>query len=206
MTSLRTAVEAIKRGGVVIYPTETLYGLGGSAFLPEAAARVCRLKGRPEGKALPLVVGSREQVGLVTELEDPDFARLADLFWPGPLSIIVPARRDLAPQVKDAGGLTSLRWTAHATAAALCLESGAPLIATSANLSGRQAAARPEDLDPALLAEVDAAVLERPWPAGGAASTVVRLQGCGRLDILRIGAVPEQALEQAGFRLRGQGG
>lgn len=206
MTSLQTAVEAIRRGGVVIYPTETLYGLGANALLPEAAARVCRLKGRPEDKPLPLVVGSREQAGLVTELEDPDFTRLADLFWPGPLSIIVPARRGLAPQVKDAAGFSSLRWTAHATAAALCLGSGAPLIATSANLSGRPAAARPEELDPALLAEVDAAVLERPWPAGGLASTVVRLLGRGRLEILRSGAVPAQALLEAGFRLHGQNG
>ncbi|MEG6552425.1 Sua5/YciO/YrdC/YwlC family protein, partial [Desulfocurvibacter africanus] len=86
-----------------------------------------------------------------------------------------------------------------------CLESGAPLIATSANLSGRPAAARPEDLDPALLAEVDAAVLEHPWPSGGAASTVVCLLGCCRLEVLRIGAVPARVLEQAGFRLRGPG-
>ncbi len=206
MTSLQAAVEAIRRGGVVIYPTETLYGLGANALQPEAAARVCRLKGRPESKPLPLVVGSREQVGLVTDLEDADFIRLADIFWPGPLSIIVPARPELAPQVQDAAGFSSLRWTAHATAATLCLESGAPLIATSANLSGRPAAARPEELDPVLLAEVDAAVLDRPWPAGGPASTVVRLLGAGRLEILRDGAVPAQALTDAGFRLPVQGG
>lgn len=204
--AIAAAVEAIRSGGVVVYPTETLYGLGASALLPEAAARVRRIKGRSESKPLPLVVGSREQVDLVTEMDEPDFARLADLFWPGPLSLIVPARPELAPQVKDAAGLTSLRWTAHPIAAALCIESGVPLVATSANLSGRPPAAKPAELDPALLASVDAAVLEQPWPSGGLASTVVRLLGSGELEILRMGAVPAQVLEQAGFRLRRIGG
>lgn len=201
ISSLDAAVKAIRAGGVVVYPTETLYGLGANALLPEAAGRVCRIKGRPESKPLPLVVGSREQVSLVTELEDPDFARLTESFWPGPLSIVVPARPELAPQVKDARGLTSLRWTAHPVAAALCLEAEVPLVATSANLSGRPSAAKPEELDPMLIAAVDAAVLGMPWPKGGPASTVVRLLGFGKLKVLRAGAVSPQALEQAGFKI-----
>jgi len=202
----RAAVAAIRRGGGGIYPTETLYGLGASALQPQAAQRVSRIKNRPESKPLPLVVGSREQVRLVTDLEDPDFSRLSELFWPGPLSVVVPARPGLAPLAMDSAGLTSLRWTAHPLAAALCLESETPLIATSANRSGQPPASKPDKLDPLLMAAVDAAVLGRPWPAGGPASTVVRLLGAGWLTVLRLGVVPLQALEQAGFRLADQDG
>lgn len=191
--------ETILQGGVVVYPTETLYALGCSAFDADAARRVARIKNRSEAKPLPLVVGHRSQLALVTPEAGPDILRLADLFWPGPLSLLVTASPELAPLVKDHRGLVSVRVTPHPVAASLCLKAGVPLVATSANISGQPPAHLALALSPALTDRVDGAWLKGPEPAGVAPSTVARPLGARRLEILRSGAVGPEALERSGF-------
>ncbi len=202
------AVDLVRAGGCLIYPTETLYALGGDGRSAQAAARVQELKARPGDKPLPLILGDLAMLPLVTAAAGDGLLRLARAFWPGPLSVLVPALPGLPAAVQDPRGLTSVRVTPHPLAARLSREAGCPLIATSANVSGQPAASRPGDLAPALVRAVDLVLDQEPWPAGGAPSTVVELReqgGAARLAVLRRGAVPAAALEAAGFVLEGVG-
>lgn len=206
--SLARAADLVRAGGCLIYPTETLYALGGDGRSAAVAARVRELKARPGDKPLPLVLGDLAMLPLVTEQAGEGLLRLARAFWPGPLSVLVPALESLPGAVKDGRERTSVRVTPHPLAARLSREAGCPLIATSANLSGRPPAGRPRDLDPALVRAVDLVLDQEPWPAGGDPSTVVELReegGVPRLAVLRRGATAEAALAAAGFRLEGLG-
>lgn len=205
VTDAAGAADMIRLGGVCIYPTETFFALGAAASDPAGLARVAGIKGRPEGKPLPLLAAGMDQVRAVLR---PDFEvtaayadleRLAGLFWPGPLSLVVPTRDELSPLVKDALGRTSIRVTPHPVAAGLCAGVGQPLSATSANISGYPPAASLRELDPTVCALADAVVVGGPDPAGGPASTVAVPEGGGRLVVIRAGAVAIRALEAAGF-------
>lgn len=198
---VEAAAARIRAGGVVLYPTETLYALGCAADNAEACARLAALKGRPEAKPFPLIVADLTALHeLLTPLPptlETDLAILARRFWPGPLSVLLPTRPGLPALVRDELGLSSVRLSPHPLAKELCRRSGSALVATSANVSGQPPTADPRLLDPALLVGVAGAVLAKPWPAGGLPSTLVRLLGGGRLAILRAGAVPAPALADA---------
>ncbi|HEY6005102.1 MAG TPA: Sua5/YciO/YrdC/YwlC family protein, partial [Anaeromyxobacter sp.] len=105
---MRSVAEVLRRGGVVAYPTETFYGLGALARDAAAVGRLIALKGRQEGKPLPLVAGSRAQVDEVAELEGAA-ARLADAFWPGPLTLVLPARAGLPREIAAGTGTVGVR-------------------------------------------------------------------------------------------------
>lgn len=194
--NLDEAALALAHGGVVLYPTETLYALGCAAHRAEACERIATLKGRPEAKPFPLVLADLEGLSSIAEELPPDLLLLAERFWPGPLSVLVRTRDHLPRQVRDAEGFTSVRLTPHPIARELCRRAGPALVATSANRSGQDPASDPRLLDPGLIKGVDAALLAQPWPAGGAPSTLVRLPGGGRATILRAGAVSAEALAQ----------
>lgn len=197
--SMLDVVEAILSGGVVVYPTETLYAIGCDATNPAASRRIAEIKARPSNKPLPILVGSMSMLEKAALNVSDEVVRLAEMFWPGPLSVLIESQEHLAPEVRDEQGFTSMRWTPHPLATRLCRELGAPLVATSANISGRPAVARPDDLDPELLDLVDESMLERPWPGGGDPSTLVRPLGGGRLAVLRLGAISMQDLQEKGF-------
>ncbi|PTN34119.1 L-threonylcarbamoyladenylate synthase [Desulfonatronum sp. SC1] len=218
---LALAVEAITRGALVVYPTETLYALGADIRSPDAVLRVFRAKGRPQGKPLPVLIGAPDQLAMVTDHRDHLLDRLAQDFWPGPLSILVPARTGLSPLLQDQHGFIAVRWSSHPTAQTLAVQSSTPLTATSANTSGRPAASRPEHLDPeltkTLISEAPSSLSpssdeaanhnksmilrQPPYPAGGAPSTVVRILPDGRLKIFRLGAIGFEQLQQAGWKV-----
>jgi L-threonylcarbamoyladenylate synthase len=197
---LDAAAKLVRDGGVLVFPTETLYALGCAADDATACARVAALKGRPETKPFPLIVADLDGLqAIATDFAaglPPDLLRLAESFWPGPLSVLVHTRDDLPGFVRDAAGYSSVRVTPHVLARELCLRTGRALVATSANKSGRPATADPTQLDLELVAASDGALLLPPWPAGGAPSTLVCLLGGGRLSVLRSGAVPVEALAQ----------
>ncbi|MDY7000278.1 MAG: L-threonylcarbamoyladenylate synthase [Thermodesulfobacteriota bacterium] len=199
--SLKNGLSVIAGLGCLIYPTETYFALGAGAFHAKAASRVFRLKAREKAKPLPLILGSLDQLSLVTSMRSPELSLLAEKFWPGPLSVLVPAVASLPREVQDARGLTSVRVTPHPTAAKLCLDARLPLIATSANKSGHPPAVRPEDLDPELCRSVDFVLDEPPHPGGGPASTVVGMEPGMRLVMYRQGPVSETALREAGFEI-----
>ncbi len=215
--SLEEAARRLAAGGIVIFPTETLYAIGCRADKPDACARLCALKGRPAGSPLPLLAADAAQAARAVRLEAAPLPLLRR-FWPGPLSLLLPALPELAPQVRNAAGLAALRVTPHPLAARLAALAGGALTASSANFSGGTPAARARDLDAALLAALAAPEAAAHGPAGGLlvarapeeeprgglpSTLALPLSGSGgpRLRLLRQGAVSAQALMAAGFRL-----
>lgn len=184
---MRAAAEVLRRGGIVAYPTETSYGLGALARDAAAVGRLAAAKGRTDGKPLPLLAGDRRQVDEVAEL-DAAAARLADAFWPGPLTLVLPARPGLPAEITAGTGTVGVRVSSSEVARALALAAGGALVSTSANPAGGAPALRPEDLDPELRARLDAVLDAGPAP-GGLPSTVVALDR-GSARLVREGAVP----------------
>src|SRR6202050_2134545 len=130
------AASFIRRGRVIGIPTDTFYGLSADPFNLAAIERVFQVKGRPETRALPILVNSVEQaVSLAREVPDA-FLTLASKFWPGALTIVVEATHRLPLKVTGNSGRVALRWADSRIAAALIEASGGPVTGTSANLSG----------------------------------------------------------------------
>jgi len=221
---LSRAVHLLRAGGVVIFPTETLYGLGCIATNADAVARVYQLKRRPVHKPLPLLAADTAQVSAVADLEGMPPGLYA--FWPGPLTVLLPGRQSLPSVLKDAHGRVAVRVTSHPLAAALALQAGGTLTASSANRSGLPAVRRAGELDPSLLsalaaccdgimanlvqhdtgaAELTIPILtDGPQPAGGLPSTIVEPlhDAAGRrVRVLRDGAISAAQLTAAGFVL-----
>ncbi len=204
---LEHAAGLLAAGGCAVYPTETFYALGAMVGSHAALSRINAIKGRPQSKPLPLIIGHVDQLAGVVGSAVSTWAgyatavKLMERFWPGPLSIIFPARPGLAPQVQDAQGRVCVRLTSHPQARALCLLCHSPLAATSANLSGGQPVSALSDLDTVVRLAVDLVVEGHPSPPGGLPSTLVLPHEDGGVAILRQGALPRSALEGAGFRL-----
>ena len=181
----------LRGGGVVAYPTETFYGLGALARDAAAIERLARAKGRPEGKPLPLVAADVAMVEEVAELAGLA-RRLADRFWPGPLTLVLPARSGLPDAITGGTGTVGIRVPGSDIARALCRAAGGPIVSTSANPSGGPPPSEAGALDAALAARLDGILDAGPSP-GGLPSTVVSAVG-GRLELLRDGAIPFAAI------------
>ncbi len=172
-------LDAIARhllgGGVALIPTETFYGLAADPYQPRAVERIFEYKLREEGKALPLIAADVEQVDrLAPGWRAIEAAlRLSERFWPGPLSLILPASTDLSPGVAAADRSVAVRVTSNLPAAALARRCGSALIATSANRSGLppHTSARQAWLE--LGASAELWVLDAGPTPGGAPSTLV---------------------------------
>ncbi len=180
------AAAALRRGEVIAYPTETFYGLGALAADGAAVERLLRAKSRPDGKPLPLLGADLAQLEAVARFS-PLALRLAAAFWPGPLTLVLPARPGLHPALTGGGGTVGLRVTSGEVAAALARAAGGALVATSANPAGQPPPTTAAGLDPALRARLDL-VLDAGATPGGSPSTVVAVEE-GRLVLLRAGAV-----------------
>jgi L-threonylcarbamoyladenylate synthase len=192
---VRDAADVLRRGGLVAYPTETFYGLGALARDAAAVDRLARVKGRPDGKPLPLLAADRAQVEEVAVLGD-DAVRLADMFWPGPLTLVLPARPGLSAVITAGTGTVGIRVPGSETARALARAAGGAIVSTSANASGEPPPSSPDELAPALAARLDA-VLDGGRTPGGSPSTVVAVAGGGALQLVRDGAVPFGAVQAA---------
>jgi L-threonylcarbamoyladenylate synthase len=181
--ALDAAAAAIRDGDLVVYPTETVYGLGADALDAAAVERVFEAKHRPRDNPVSLAVPSLDAAADVVRLGERERA-FADAFLPGPVTLVCE-RHDVVPDVLTAGGdRVGVRVPDHETALAL-LDRVAPVTATSANVSGRDSVRRPADLDPEVRDAV-AAVLDAGETPGGVGSTVVDV---ARGQIHREGAV-----------------
>jgi L-threonylcarbamoyladenylate synthase len=125
----------LRAGGVIGFPTDTAYGLGADPFNEQAVRRIFEIKGRPEGKPILLLVDSVEMAAGVCNLSEKA-RRLADRFWPGPLTMILPAREHVPSIVTAGTGNVGVRWPAADFALRVVSSLGQPITATSANRSG----------------------------------------------------------------------
>ena len=181
------AAEAIRAGGVVVFPTDTLYGLAADPRSARAVESVFRLKGRPAAEPLPLVAADVDQVERQAAVMSPLARRLAAAFWPGPLTLVLTASPALAPEVTAGTGTVAVRVPAHAVARQLAALAGCPLTATSANRSGDP----PADTAEAAAAGLEAGlsgILDAGRTPGGAPSTIVDARGDGP-RLVRAGAI-----------------
>lgn len=202
--SFEEAVAALQAQGSIIYPTETFFALGGSALNAQVVAGVYSAKGRDKHLPLPVIIGDLSQLGMVTDELGPDIESIISKFWPGPLTIILPAQSKLPPLLTAGSGRVAVRLSSHFEACSLAQSAGFPLISSSANLSGQAPVTRVADLNPALLKAVGGRVFAGgEAPQGGTPSTIIEMvsvPGGGKmLHILREGAIPAARFIQLGF-------
>lgn len=212
MFSFDEAVACVRAGGLVVYPTETFFGVGCKACDFDAVARVYQAKRRDVHLPLPVIVAGEEHLRAVARSE-PALEALIQSFWPGPLTVLLPALGHVPPLLTGGTGRIALRVSSHPVAHALSEAVGEALVSSSANISGRPAVTRVEQLDPELLQRVDGILAQGPVPAGGAPSTLVEwvqsssatgaIKPVGCLRLLRLGAVSVQDLEHAGYTVLG---
>ena len=191
---LAYAVEVIKRGGLVAVPTETVYGLAGNGLDADAVAKIYEVKGRPAIKPLSLLVPDLAVAATVCDGIPDRAKKLAEAFWPGPLTIVLP-RRDNVPEIVTAGGDTiGVRCPDHAKTLEFLRLAGVPAAAPSANISDMPSPKSAEDVLAYFDGKIDC-VIDGGVCTLGVESTIVLLTGDNYI-ILRQGALPEEDIRR----------
>jgi L-threonylcarbamoyladenylate synthase len=152
-TSAARAAKVLAQGGTTVYPTETVYGIGASVYLPEAVERVFEIKGRPRNMPLSVAVASFDMMGRVARIGEEDLSILRKLL-PGPVTVLVEKSAYLPDNVTAGSDRVGIRFPDHPVALELIGLAG-PITSTSANLSGRPPPASLEELDPNIAEAVD---------------------------------------------------
>jgi L-threonylcarbamoyladenylate synthase len=191
--AVQHAAEIIKRGGIVAFPTETVYGLGADAFAPLAVARIFEVKKRPHFDPLIVHVPNPDDLArLVTDIPGPA-RKLMARFWPGPLTVVLP-KRDEVPDIVTAGLPTvAVRMPDHPIALRFIELSGSPIAAPSANLFGYVSPTTAEHVREQLDDQVDLILDGGPCPVG-VESTILSFSD-ERPRLLRPGGVPLEEIE-----------
>ena len=188
------AAAVIRRGGLVVFPTETVYGLGASAFNLVACTRIFTAKGRPSDNPLIVHIASWEQLDEVASEVYAEARKLAQAFWPGPLSLVLPKNSNV-PDIVTAGLPTvAVRWPSNPDAQKLLLEAGVPIAAPSANVSGAPSPTNFEMAKSAMLGRVEA-ILQGDDAEIGLESTIVAFPG-GIPKVLRPGSVTVEQIAE----------
>lgn len=197
---LTRAAGIVVRGGVIAYPTETIYGLGADATNEQAINRIYDIKGRDFNNPVSVIIGeARDLYPLVREIS-ASAQKLMDAFWPGPLTIIFEAADGVSPLLTAGTGKIGIRLSGHHGARQIALKAGKPLTATSANLAGA-----PECVDAkAVLDQIGDkidAVVDLGKTAGAPASTIIDVTGL-KAVILRAGGITrEKIIRKTGLNL-----
>ncbi len=194
---VRRAVEQLRVGRLVAVATESYFALMGDALDPNTLNQLFTLKGRDAFKGVALMVGHPDTWRSLVSSTGPVAERLAERFWPGPLTIVSPARSGLDPRIV-VDGCVGVRIAGPSPAAAVVEAFGGPVTATSANLAGEPPCRSAVQVSNAFPVAVESGELLGLGPdaPGGAPSTLVRIDGNG-FAILRSGAVTLDALSQA---------
>jgi L-threonylcarbamoyladenylate synthase len=199
LSSLQKQVEQgiaiLKEGGIVAFPTDTVYGLGAAINLPQAVARVYEVKGREKNTPLPLLLADKSQIEEVAEAVPPIARLLAEKFLPGGLTMVLFKSKSVPDIVTGGGKTVAIRIPAHPVPIALARGVGTPIIGTSANLSGQPSALTAEEVYAQLASRVDLIIDGGRCP-GGRESTIVDLTGKTPL-VLREGAISRKELKSA---------
>ena len=194
MFRLEDGIAALQAGELVVYPTETFYAIGADAFSSIALRRLFEVKGREPGRPVGLIAADAAMAFSVAREITLDARRLADAFWPGPLTLVLPARKDIADELKGPDGV-GMRVSPNPIARALSARIGRPITATSANLSGEAPASTLENARATLGEEVKV-YLEGGNLTASAPSTVVAINGSG-WKMVRVGAISENQIAAA---------
>ncbi len=191
---IEQGVAVLRRGGLVAYPTDTVYGLGAGIDLPEAVARVYAAKSRPRDMALPVLVAGVADIERLAAYISPAARCLIESFMPGALTIVVPAASSVPAYLTAGLGTIALRIPGHPVPLALIRGLGSPIIGTSANLSGRPSPLTAGEVRAQLGDRVDLVIDGGRCP--GIESTIVDVTG-EVPAVLRPGAVSRQDIERA---------
>lgn len=196
--ALYDAVEKLKNGGIIAFPTETYYGLGAKFDIEESLKKIYAMKNRPEEKALPLIIGEKGLLSdLVTKINSMANL-LMDAYWPGPLTLIFPAKENLSEYITAGTHKVAVRIPGESFALALAEASGFPITATSANLSGLPPAMDADTILKYFGDEIDLIIDGGPAP-GGLPSTIVDVTG-DNMIVLREGAIRKEFLTSISVR------
>ena len=185
------AAQCLKSGGIVAIPTDTVYGLGADPFNASAVQRLYTLKGRPDGKPIPLVLSSVDDVHRVAQNLSDYFFHLTDRFWPGGLTIIVEAK-DLLPVLTAGGNTVGVRIPDNPLLLKILQAFGGPAAITSANLSGEPPATSAQEIGEELASRIDIIVDGGKTP-GPVPSTVYDISVSPPL-VRRHGVISEETL------------
>jgi L-threonylcarbamoyladenylate synthase len=186
-------VSLLQDGGVIAFPTDTAYGLGADPFNDTAIDRIFQIKGRPDTKPILLVVSSVQMAESVAE-PDGVFYDLAKHFWPGPLTMILPAAKSVPSKLTAGTQTIGVRWPVARFASKLVRDFGAPITATSANRSGLPAPITAEEVRAQLDESVDALIDGGELPSRSG-STVLDLTS-GMPVLLREGPISFESLQR----------
>jgi L-threonylcarbamoyladenylate synthase len=188
------AIEHVARGGLVAFPTETTWGLGADARSDAAIERLRAWKGRDAAKPVSVLVSGVEDFAALGAAPSPAARRLAEAFWPGPLTLVVPVRAKLAPGIAGAEGAVGLRCSPHPVAAGLARLARrrgiGPLTATSLNRSGEPDCRTRADA--ARIADAEIPLVDGPDAGGEPPSSVV--DATGEPVVLREGALSRREI------------
>ena len=192
---LLEAAALLQQGKVVGIPTETVYGLAADARNPEAVRQIFAAKGRPADNPLIVHIAEMQALEQVAAVVPPLAVKLAERFWPGPLTMILPKRSDI-PEITS-GGLDTvgIRMPSHPVARALILLSGVPIAAPSANISGYPSPTTAQHVMRDMHGKI-AAVVDGGGCSVGVESTVIALENDDTVRILRPGYVTKEMLEE----------
>jgi len=191
---IERGISVLKQGGLVAYPTDTVYGLGACVSLPQAVEQVYKVKERPQNMPLSLLLADTSQITKFAESVPPVAWLLIHKFMPGALTIVLPKSVSV-PDTMTAGGTTiAIRIPAHPVPIALVAGLGAPIVGTSANLSGKPSPLTAYDVYSQLGDKMDL-IINGGRCSGGRESTIVDVTRETPV-VLREGAIPREELKQ----------
>lgn len=190
---LEQAIEVLRSGGLVAFPTETVYGLGADALNPEASARIYQAKGRPSDNPLIVHIAREEDLNELAEDIPEEAYRLSAVFWPGPLTMILKKKACVPKETTGGLDTVAIRLPAHKLARTLIQSSGIYIAAPSANLSGKPSPTKAEHVIRDLNGRVDI-IIDGGQASLGLESTIIDLTGTKPI-ILRPGCITKAMLE-----------
>jgi len=191
---IEDGIEILKKGGVIAFPTDTVYGLGACFDDIAAIERIYRVKQRRDDKGLPVLVADRRQMEEVVAYVPPLADKLLQSFKKGRLTLVLKKAKHVPTVVTGGNDTLAVRITAHPVAQALIKGLGKPVVATSVNLSGESSALTAQDASRCLGGEIDL-VIEDVSGNEGLESTIVDISG-EEAEILREGVIKRQEIEQ----------
>ncbi len=191
---LEKAISILRKGGVIAFPTDTVYGLGADAFNSVAVQRIYEIKGRSESNPFPLLIADLKQLAALAE-SIPELARfLANQFWPGGVTLVL-SKKDTVPAYLASGPTIAVRVPNHPTCLTLLQRLAGPLIGTSANLSGQPPALTADEVRQQLGDRIDLIIDGGRCP-GGKESTVLDITREPPV-VPRQGIVPSHEIDRA---------